>query len=42
MAHEKNGGAFGRELAGETEVLGENLHQSQFYHHKSRVKMPWD
>jgi hypothetical protein len=28
------------ELAGETEVLGENLHQRHFAHHKSHMTRP--
>jgi hypothetical protein len=28
------------ELAGETEALGENVHQCHFFHHKSH--MTWD
>jgi hypothetical protein len=28
------------ELAGEIEVLGENLPQSQFFHHKSHMTWP--
>jgi hypothetical protein len=27
-------------LAGETEVLGENLHQFRFVHHKSHLTSP--
>jgi hypothetical protein len=29
------------ELAGKTEVLGENLPQWQFVHHKSYLTWPW-